>query len=304
MSAPTGTIYDLGYKRYVGTRRSTATRWRVIMRNQIATAWKKWWRYKLALFLAIVTTFIAGAIMYFMSSREMRMIGGANGIAIKIVDGALPASIEWYCRFPAFILSLTLGSMIIASDTQTGAFTFYYVRPVRARDYVLGKLAGYGFLVATLVMVPPLVLAGFRLGLCDNVDQVVSYLWILPKTLAVGALATLAYTAIPLAISSLMGKRTYAVALWAAYYVLFGTIAVGMAQASSPAVAALDLQTALRAVTFDLFDVHAMRGFGKELSRLSSTTAIIMLLAQVAAAIGLIWYQVSRDEKSGVGGTS
>ena len=73
-----------------------------------------------------------GAIMYFMSSREMRFLGGANGIAVRIVDGALPASIEWYCRFPAFVLSLTLGSMIIASDTQTGAFTFYYVRPVRA----------------------------------------------------------------------------------------------------------------------------------------------------------------------------
>ena len=35
-----GQIHDLGYKRYVGTRRSQGTRWRVIMREQISNGWK------------------------------------------------------------------------------------------------------------------------------------------------------------------------------------------------------------------------------------------------------------------------
>src|SRR5262249_13023608 len=119
MSTPTGTTHDLGYKRYVGSRRSTATRWRVIMRNQIAVGWKKWWRYKLSLVLAILVLFIAGAIMYFMSDQRMKMID-RGGFSMMIIDGTVPAAVAFFCRFPAFILSLTLGAMVVAGDTQTG----------------------------------------------------------------------------------------------------------------------------------------------------------------------------------------
>ena len=303
MSEPAGRIHDLGYKRYVGTRRSASTRWLVIMRNQIAVGWKRWWRYKLSMFLAIVITFIAGAVMYFIGGRNMKMLIG-DGTQLKLVDGVLPAVVQFYCSFPLFILSLTLGSMIIASDTQTGAFTFYYVRPVRARDYVLGKLAGYGLLVGSLVIIPLVLLAVFRLAMgLDEMDQLVERLVILPKALAIGTLATLVYTTIPLAISSLMAKRSHAIALWAAYYYVFGNIAVGVAVgASVPAIGAVDLQTGLRAVTYDLFGV-SQRPNEFQLG-LSGSIAALILIAQVIIAIGIIWYQVSRDAKSGVGASS
>ena len=51
-----GQIHDLGYKRYVGSRRAVSTRWTVIMRHQIATAWAGWWRYKLWLVAAFLVT--------------------------------------------------------------------------------------------------------------------------------------------------------------------------------------------------------------------------------------------------------
>lgn len=303
MSEPAGRIHDLGYKRYVGTRRSASTRWLVIMRNQLSVGWKRWWRYKLSMFLAIVITFIAGAVMYFIGGRNMKMLIG-DGTQLKLVDGVLPAVVQFYCSFPLFILSLTLGSMIIASDTQTGAFTFYYVRPVRARDYVLGKLAGYGVLVGSLIIIPLFLLAAFRLAIgLDDVDQLVERLAILPKALAVGTLATLVYTTIPLAISSLMAKRSHAIALWAAYYYVFGNIAVGIALgASVPPLAAIDLQTGLRAVTYDLFGVSQARTDFQ--LGLSGSIAALILIAQVIIAIGVIWYQVSRDAKAGVGASS
>ena len=85
------------------------------------------------------------------ASSTIRSFGtNANDIALTFADGVLPLSIPFFCRM-AFVLSLTLGATIIANDTRSGAFTFYYVRSVRPRDYVLGKVAGYGVLVATLV---------------------------------------------------------------------------------------------------------------------------------------------------------
>ena len=278
----TGTIHDIGYKRYVGTRRAVSTRWRVIMRHQIRMAWKRWWRYKMPLFAVVVTTFVAGGFMYVATS-----------------DAVVPMSIRWY-GMAAFILSLTLGATIVSTDTQSGAFTFYYVRSIRPVDYVLGKLAGYGTLVATIVFVPPLLLAGLRLGLCDNLDDLVAHLHLLPKTLAVGALATLAYTAVPLALSSLVANRRYALALWAAYYLIAGNIAFGLSFVLGRNLAALDIPTALQAFTFELFDIR-IPGLT---ANLSLEAALIGLLVQSGAAIAILWYQVSRDQKTGVGGAS
>jgi hypothetical protein len=298
---PAGTIYDLGYKRYVGTRRPSSTRWRVIMRHQIATAWKRWWRYKVALAMAVITMFVAGGILYFTGSQLLKGFGARrSGVIVSIADSVLPLSIRFFC-IAAFVLTVTLGATIVAADNQSGAFNFYYVRSIRPRDYVLGKLAGLGTLVATILLVPPLLLACFRLGMSDDVDQLLANLVIIPKTIAVGLLGTLAYTAMPLALSSLVPKRRYALALWAAYYVVIGNMALGISTVTTPALAVLDLPTAMLTVSFELFDLHPLlRGFG----RMSLDVAVIGLLLQSAVAIGLLWYQVSRDQKSGVGGSS
>lgn len=299
---PAGTIHDIGYKRYVGTRRPVSTRWRVIMRHQIAMAWKKWWRYKMPAFGAVVTTFIAGGFMYVATSSLIRgasMMAGAKDLPLTMADGVVPLSIRWYCM-AAFILALTQGATIVASDTQSGAFTFYYVRSIRPIDYVLGKLAGYGTLVASLVFLPPLLLACFRLGLSDNLDDLVAHLPLLAKTIAVGAVATLAYTAVPLAMSSLVANRRYALALWAAYYLIAGNMAFGLSHVMGSGLAALDIPTAVQAFTFALFDIR----FPGLTANLSLTAALVGLLLQSGVAIAILWYQVSRDQKTGVGGAS
>lgn len=302
----TGTIHDIGYKRYVGTRRPPSTRWRVIMRHQIATGWQKWWRYKSSLGMAVVVMFIAGGFMFagYQGNRSFRRFGamGEAGeqFTLRFLDGAMPLSIEWLCR-AAFVLSLTLGAAIVASDTRSNAFTFYFVRSVRPLDYVLGKLAGYGLLVATIVLGPVLLLTALRLGFSEDLDQLVATAHIVPKALGVALLATLAFTALPLAISSLMPNPRYALALWAAYYLVVGSIATALAKAGTPELAVLDVLTSIQVITYDLFDIRLLRGRFPDLDMM---TAIVGLLAQIGAAIAIFWYQVSRDQKTGVGGSS
>lgn len=301
-SRPAGTIHDIGYKRYVGTRRPVSTRWRVIMRHQIATAWKKWWRYKMPLLGAVITTFVAGGIMYLLTNKLVRSVGarGPGNVLVTLGDAVVPMSFEWYCR-AAFILSLTLGATVVATDTQSGAFTFYFVRSIRPRDYVLGKLAGLGTLMATLLILPPFLLACLRLGLSDDLDDLVAHLTILPKILGLGLLATLVYTAVPLAISSLVASQRYALALWVAFYLIIGFIAGQMSTFNYAHAGVLDIQTSLQAITYDLFDLRLLR---LRTGGMSAQLAVIGILAQSALAIAILWYQVSRDQKSGVGGSS
>lgn len=292
--APVGTVHDLGYKRYVGTRRPQGTRWQVIARNQGAYAWKTWWRFKSPMLMAIIATFIAGAVMYVSQNSFIKALTSARG-GVTFADGVLPIALTWYFRI-AFIFSMTLTASIIATDVGSGAFTFYFARAVRVRDYVIGKLVAMFVATAALTLVGPLLLASLRVGLSENTDEVLRTLPLLGKALIVGVLAALAYSAIPLGISSLFSKRRQAVGMWTSYYLIIGTVFLAIGHDGPDAIAALDIPTALAAISFNLFDVK-MRGFND----ISLGTAVVVLGAQIAAAIALIAYRVRASASVGVG---
>lgn len=295
---PTGTIHDLGYRRYEGARRGEATRWRVIARHQVAIAWKTWWRFKAAVGLAVITMSIAGGMMMFASERKSSL-GRAQIFAQRLIDTALPEAVIWFCRV-GFLASLTLGATIIATDIQTGAFGFYFARSTRPRQYVIGKLVGLCALTSLIVAAGPLVLAGLRLGLADNTDELVDLLPVLPKTLAIGALATLAYACVPLGFSALLPNRRHALALWASYYLIFGAMAYALAHVASPALGALDLPRAVQAVAYHLFELQ----FRDKDPEIPLEAAVASLLVHGALSIVLVVYQVRRAQRSGVGGAS
>jgi hypothetical protein len=269
------------------------------MRHQITTAWTGWWRFKLWLIAAALATAVTGGVLYFLRNNLVRMIGGASGAVIKFSDGLLPLSTIWYCKI-GFIVSLTISATLVAGDLQSGAFTFYFARSVRPYDYVLGKLAGLGALLGLIMLAGPLVLAGLRLGLSDDLDQLISLLPIVYKELAVGLLGTLIYAAIPLGFSALVGNRRHAMALWAAYYLLIGWLGLGMGALITPALAALDLPTALHTVSLHLFEARLI-GRGLEPP---TSAALISIFGHAAIAIGLVVWRVRNAQQTGVGGSS
>lgn len=298
----TGQIHDLGYKRYAGARQDAGTRWRVIMRHQVAMAWKTWWRFKAWLGMSVLVTIIAGAFMYFFSNKLFHGMGRVGDVALTIRDVSLPESIGWYCK-AAFLASLTFGASVIAGDVQSGAFTFYFARSVRPRDYMLGKLAGTAVLMAILTMAGPVLLAGLRLGLCESWGDLIDHLVILPKALAVGALATCAYAAVPLGFSALAENRRTALALWVAYYLIGGTIAMMIGAITRTGwIGALDIHTAITGVAERLFDVPAFPG--SHTSAISLGEGLTSIAAHVIASIGIVWVSVDRAQKSGVGGST
>lgn len=298
-----GQIHDLGYKRYVGTRRPSSTRWRSIARNQIAYAWKTWWRFKSALGLAVMTTCIAGGFMMFASDAKSSL-GRAQGMggaaAMFIIDSALPEAIIWFCRV-GFILSLTIGATVVASDMQSGAFTFYFARSVRPRHYVIGKIVGMFTLLAFAVLAGPLLLAGIRIGLSESTDDLVRLLPLLPKTLAVGGIMVLVYAAVPLGFSALFANKRHALAVWAAYYIVFGGMAWLIGRESNAGwIAAFDLPQAVRAFAYWIYDLK----FRPWDPQIPITAAITSILAHGGVAIAVLTYQVRRAHLSGVGGAS
>jgi hypothetical protein len=227
------------------------------------------------------------------------------GMGLRVLsfgDAMLPRSIEWFCRC-GFYASLVIGATVIAGDMQSGAFTFYFARSVRPADYVLGKLVGYVIIVGSVVGLGPVVLALLRLGLSDSVDDLLAHASIVPRALAVGAVATVAYSAVPLGFSALVPNRRHALALWAGYYLVVGTIAIGINFTTGSPIVAVDLSTAVAALANDVFDVHAVWG-RREKWHLTPTLALASIAIHAVIAIGIVWWRVSGAQKRGVGGGS
>ncbi|MEZ4362303.1 MAG: hypothetical protein R3B48_19090 [Kofleriaceae bacterium] len=305
----TGTVHDLGYKRYLGGRLAQGLRWRVVMRQQLTFAWKTWWRYKVSLIGAIIATLVAGAVMYAASDTVVSMIsrspgsmeaGLASTLAVRFIDGILPLSVLWYCKI-GFVASLTIAASVVATDLRTGAFSFYFARSVRPVDYVAGKLGGLLLLAALLLLAGPLLLALLRVGLSDSTRQVIDQLKNLHRAAIVGGVGAVVYSVIPLGFSALVADRRWAVGLWALYYTAFGSMMSGLGLVLWSPLGALDLPVALSRISFTLFDVTMPGSRG---ASFPVTWAYGSIAVHAAVALALVTWRVRRAALDGVGGAS
>lgn len=294
-------IHDLGYQRYAGARRSARTRWRVIVRNQLSVAWKTWWRYKAVLGLAVVVTFVAAGFLYLSADRTIFSFASRGGIGIKLKDAVVPIAMSWYCR-AGFLLSLTLTAGIVAGDQQSGAFAFYFARSIRPIDYAIGKLAGMIVLMAPIALAGPIALASLRIGLSSEdtepLRDAVPVMW---KSLALGSLTTIVYAAVPLGFSALIPNRRYALAVWAAYYIVVGGMALGIGFSTSHWIGAIQLPSAIESVTLRMFDVSIIHGIDAQVPLAAGLTSIAV---HVVGAIALVMWRVRQAREAGVGGAT
>ncbi len=289
-------IHDLGYKRYVGTRRPQRTRYWAIVKNLLTMSWRGWWRMKSWVISAAITTVAIGVAMYISRNEMFRQLERA-GMPLSFTDALLPLSIVYYSKV-AFMLSVTVGAAVIARDLEAGAFEFYFSRPVRPIDYLVGKVGGMVLVMAPALLVGPVLLAAFRLGLVDDTAALGDHAWLVPKALLLGIVSTLAYAVIPLAFSAISNNKRHTVAAWLGFYLLAGTIAAAIGRTTDmPAIGALDISMALRSISMHVFDVQIL---GRAMPPLGASIAAIA--GYIAVSLGFIYWRIARAERAGMGG--
>lgn len=291
-------IHDLGYKRYVGTRRPQNTRYLVIAGNTLRMAWAGWWRAKLWVIGTGAAVFGVGLGMLIYREKfaptAEKLIGER---ALTVPDFLLAHSWSGFA-WAAFLLSMTVIAGTVARDLRAGAFEFYFSRPIRPRDYILGKLGGACALIGVPLLIGPMLLALFRVGLeADNLGLV----WaVVPQTLLIGVVTTVVYAAIPLAFSCVARKPRDAIIAWAAYYLVLGPLVSGIALTTGiEELMALDISGALRGVTFGFYGWGALAGAPVPPLGVS----LVALFGYAAAAVALVAWRVRAIERAGLGGS-
>jgi ABC-2 type transport system permease protein len=292
-------IHDLGYKRYLGTRRPQSTRWRVLVKNAVATSWRGWWRMKAWVIGCAITAVSIGVPMYISRDKLFDELV-RRGMTIRWADALLPMSFTIFAWF-AFILAATTASGAVARDLRAGAFEFYFSRPVRPIDYMLGKVVGSAIVVATALLAGPVLLSLYRVGLSRELEEVPAALQLVPRAALVGLLGSVAFAVVALAFSTLSARPRVTTAMWVAFYLLLGAIAEGLAHAlRSPDLGALSLTGAVEGFAFGLFEIRPP-GPGR-----ATTPGIAAsygsLLAYTLVGLVVLHIRVKRAERAGLGG--
>ena len=293
----TGTIHDLGYRRYAGERRPPARRFWVISRQLVSLAWQRRWGVKLPLLLAGLTTIGSAVAMYLLRHRFADMLR-ARGMPIPG-----PEQVIYYARdlfaLLAVILATVIGCAAVADDLRTGAFSFYFSRPLRPRDYVAGKLLGISLVVAMPMLGGPLILALFRLALADSGHELAAALPIVPRALAMGLAGTIMIALVAVGFGALLAQRTAAQALFLSYYIAVAGLAQGAAHVlRAPGLRAFAIGADLEAIACALFGIDPKPGLPPV------GAAIAAALAMTGLGALLVWRRVRNAEAAGPGGSS
>lgn len=250
-------IRDLGYRAYDGPRLPLRNRYRVMVWRALASAWSGSRLLRMLLILSPLPAVIFGVVMY-LGLKAAQLTGGAQILA----DAPSPAELVYHCYFSSqiwfsFVISMIVAAPAVADDLRTGAFEFYFSRPVSRTQYLLGRTLPAALLVALVSSGPALLLVLFRLSLCRSGAELWDNLPLLGQVLLFAPLYTAAFSLVPLALGSLSRHRGAVRGIWATVFFFGWMLGEGLAEAANTEVLRLiALPFDLRATWQVLFDVH------------------------------------------------
>lgn len=290
-AAQSSPIRDRGYTRYDGSRLPHRNRYRVLAQRTLSLAWDSG---------LVKTTFILGmfpmvvcAVIMYLKIKAAQMLR-AQGLPLpdQVAD---PEHWVYYCVYWcqlwfAFVMSLIVAAPAIAEDVRTGAFQFYFSRPVSRGHYVGGKLASVAVLIIAVCAGPGLLLALLRIALSDGAGEAVAQLPLLLATIGFALIYAATMTLPALALSALSRRSGYVMAAWTTAFFVPWILGEGTAAATDmPYAALLSIPTNLRLVAQAMFGVESSYPLPWYLP------AGVLAALLVASAV-VLWRRLARAE--------
>lgn len=232
-------IFEQGYQHWSGTLAGHAWRWLAITRHGIRVALSNRWA-KLALRTAILPAFALAAMLCLWGLLEQKsdLIVSLNPLLgffdkAMILDPRAHRLEIWTLSYHYFmqtelyasmILILIVGPNLISQDLRYNALPLYFSRPLRRRDYFLGKLGIIAALLGAVTVVPAII--AYILGLLFSLDlSIVRETYpLLLGSIAFGLVISISAGTLVLALSALSRNSRYITLMWLAVWL--GTAAV------------------------------------------------------------------------------
>jgi ABC-2 type transport system permease protein len=224
-SAGTGSIYDLGYRRYEGPRLGRAHAVRALFWHSLRSSFGigRGGRAKIA---PVVLGFLAiiPALAIVAAQALLRQFPGGEGI-----EGQLPVRFDTYAGTIGIFVILFCAAQapdLFGRDQRHALLSLYFARALRRTDYAVARIAGFVVALFVLQMLPQVLLyLGRVLLAADIVKGAADDLPDLLSAIAQAIVTAALLGGLSMAISAFTPRRAYAVAGIIALFVIPNIVA-------------------------------------------------------------------------------
>lgn len=215
------TIREKGYHHWDGQFKENFKPAWPIMRTGIKLAFQRK-KFKPLFAASYIPAFVYAAGIYISERLEdFKSLGGGFDKFLHIDPGFFKSYLTLdYIFFMILLLMSVGGAGLIADDFRHRAIQLYFSRPLRKKDYLLGKAGVVSFFVGCLTLVPALILFILKLLFSGSFRLLVDYPWLVLSIVLYSIFIMVFFTAFILLCSSLTNNRNQAVALMFGIYLL------------------------------------------------------------------------------------
>jgi ABC-2 type transport system permease protein len=278
-----GKVHDVRFHRYDGPRSGRAaalwsmTRWSALR----ALGAKRGWKAKV---IPIALTLIA----FF----PALIVLGLRALFASSIDTNLATVLPYsdYANITGLVIlvfAVVITPELLCPDRRDGTLALYFATAVGRGDYVLGKILAATLPLLLVTVLPPAILyAGNVLFATHPLGYVQEHTHDIPRIVASGTAVSLYFAFVGLAISSLTGRRAFAVGGYLAFLIV-PTIIAG--------ILASNLENAdnLRLFAFAAVPIHTARNLYPDSPTIGDPTdtawALAWLALIVLSALVLVW---------------
>lgn len=244
-------LFQIGYRRYEGQRTSRWMRWLPISRAGLTIAWRSKLLRRLTLFSFL--PFMYFAVVFFLLGRATdpsnegaagnfleEILGHEIITLIRTNPGQLRSAV-WSVVFAMFssqfqlllggLVAAIVGPSLISNDIRAKAFLIYFARPISAVDYVIGKAGVLLAMLASVTLIPSLLLYALSILFSPSIDTLLQTLPIALTVTLASVCTIVPVTLLALTISSMTSQPRAAAAAWIAICAL-GPLTHGSLQAT------------------------------------------------------------------------
>ncbi len=280
------TVRDLRYAPYEGVSRSHWHSVWAIARNEMGITWS-YFRTKLLLIAALVIDVIFIVLVFIEAGVINLMSEGPN--AVTELTTAPVTAYVWLKLYGLILLFAATGCGTISHDIQAELMQFYFAKPLKRLQFILGKALGLVLVGATVTIVPGILIFGLRLAMLARTDLLGEALAQCGSVLAFELVMLVTFSFVILAVSSLTRRSGYAVLSWLAVIFIPDLTALIVGQV-------VDAEWPhLLSVTANLtgvFDVMITRTH--DISVWAPPAAVMGI---AAAAFGIVWWRIGVFER-------
>jgi ABC-2 type transport system permease protein len=232
----TGTVFDIGYRRYEGVRQGRAQAVAALYRDSLRTALGlgRGPRAKLLPWGFIALLAGIATIMALVAGAANRM--GGPGAAER---AGLPSHGDFYgiASIILFVFGALVAPELLCRDRRDGVLQLYRVRPVSLDDYLGARWAACLTVLTAAAWLPQAILF---VGLCAGDPAPATYFrqhWLdIPRFLLAGLAMGAYVTSLAMLVASFTTRRAYAAIFLVGLFLITTPLTVGLAEELDGAV--------------------------------------------------------------------